>query len=681
MIGLTAININNVRNLISIAFITLLFPTIVYAEDLSSKLISFAQSGFTEEVKVLLSKNVNVNSQDKDGWTALMAASSNGHTKIVNILLNTGADVNRGNNFGATALMIATLEGHTNIVISLINKGADVNKLDKNGQTALMGAVGEGHQKIVEILVVNNANINIYSNNGLNPLKLALKHKNNDMISLLIKNGARQSPGFLNPPPYTVKKIQSALSNLGYNTGPQDGLIGENTVDAIRSFQQDSKIAVNGRITEELFDVLDKKQKQPSNKSSTWTLIDKKVIEAENSLNRKGCKKILTHPKYGPICIETFLTSFIVQSVDSLSSKGKKIDVTKSGYEIVEAINREDLTRLKMLLAKGIDFNKNLPESYNEFTPLGFASKEGRLNIVKLLLAEGVDVSAGKKTAFSIALVYKHYKIAEYLLSQNAFKNKTILSYMLVEASGRGDIDIVNTFLTKGVDVNAKGRYGRSALMTASLYGHVDMVKHLLAKGADVNAVDKSGDTALIDASSFGHREIVKILLSNGAEASAVQTGVPGSTPDSDMSTGDVSGSVPPVDEEQIHKATYQAAFNLLRQEGKYDQAKKQFNELINKYPQSNYADNAQYWLGEVNFVQRDFSAALVEFNKVLNNYPDSSKFVDTLLKIGLSQYKLKQWALASDAFKKLIEKYPNSSEARLAKMRLQKIVSEHNTR
>lgn len=137
--------------------------------------------------------------------------------------------------------------------------------------------------------------------------------------------------------------------------------------------------------------------------------------------------------------------------------------------------------------------------------------------------------------------------------------------------------------------------------------------------------------------------------------------------------SGGVDGSAAQMDDEQIHKTAYQTAFNLLR-EGKYDLAKKQFGGFIQKYPQSDYADNAQYWLGEVNYVQRNFDAALIEFNKVLTGYPDSSKFADALLKIGLSEYEMEHWELARNAFKKIIEKYPNSSEAQLAEKRLQKI-------
>ena len=136
-----------------------------------------------------------------------------------------------------------------------------------------------------------------------------------------------------------------------------------------------------------------------------------------------------------------------------------------------------------------------------------------------------------------------------------------------------------------------------------------------------------------------------------------------------------VTGKDPssPLSDEQVHKAAYQLAFGLLR-ESKYDKAKAEFTDFIAKYPKSDYAGNAQYWLGEVNYVQRNFGAAIREFNKVLKNYPDSSKYADALLKIGLSEFELEHWDLASNAFNKLIKRDPNSSEAQLAGKKLQSI-------
>lgn len=74
---------------------------------------------------------------------------------------------------------------------------------------------------------------------------------------------------------------------------------------------------------------------------------------------------------------------------------------------------------------------------------------------------------------------------------------------------------------TKQVDVNAKNRYGVTALIDASYRGHKEQVEWLIIEGADLNARDNQGDTALMNAAIKGHSEIVELLIVNGADVHA----------------------------------------------------------------------------------------------------------------------------------------------------------------
>jgi ankyrin repeat protein len=91
----------------------------------------------------------------------------------------------------------------------------------------------------------------------------------------------------------------------------------------------------------------------------------------------------------------------------------------------------------------------------------------------------------------------------------------------LIEASRRGDLPEVKRLLAKGADVNAKDKFGRTALISAAGNNQQETVKLLLAKGADVNAKDMNGNTAFIAASFYGHPEVVKLLLAKGADVNA----------------------------------------------------------------------------------------------------------------------------------------------------------------
>jgi tol-pal system protein YbgF len=120
-------------------------------------------------------------------------------------------------------------------------------------------------------------------------------------------------------------------------------------------------------------------------------------------------------------------------------------------------------------------------------------------------------------------------------------------------------------------------------------------------------------------------------------------------------------------------RAQYQQAFKLLKQ-SHYEQAIKAFREFLVNNPQSEYSDNAQYWLGEAFYVTRQFEHALEEYNKLLENYPDSKKLTHSLLKIGFCYHEMNQVDEALSRLTKLKQQHPGTTAARLAEERLKKI-------
>lgn len=114
----------------------------------------------------------------------------------------------------------------------------------------------------------------------------------------------------------------------------------------------------------------------------------------------------------------------------------------------------------------------------------------------------------------------------------------------------------------------------------------------------------------------------------------------------------------------------YDAAFALLKQ-GMYDRAARNFREFVAKYPSSELAGNAQYWVGEALYVVRNFKQALEAFTKVIDKYPTSAKVPDAWLKIGYVQQELGSLDKARQALQQVITKYPNTSSAKSAEKRL----------
>ena len=117
-------------------------------------------------------------------------------------------------------------------------------------------------------------------------------------------------------------------------------------------------------------------------------------------------------------------------------------------------------------------------------------------------------------------------------------------------------------------------------------------------------------------------------------------------------------------------KAQYDEAFDALKN-ARYAEASRQFASFVQAYPNGEYADNAQYWLGESYYVTRNYRVALETFQRLLTRYPESSKVPDARLKIGLSYYSLKNWDAAEQELKSVVDDYPDSTVARLAQNRL----------
>ena len=123
-------------------------------------------------------------------------------------------------------------------------------------------------------------------------------------------------------------------------------------------------------------------------------------------------------------------------------------------------------------------------------------------------------------------------------------------------------------------------------------------------------------------------------------------------------------------------QAAYQTAFDTLK-EGRYKKAKADFKRFLQKYPDSSFAGNSQYWLGEAHYVTREFDLGIVEFERVLARYPGSTKVPDAMLKLGYTYYEKKQFKKAKIMLTELRKRYPKATAARLAGKRLERMRKE----
>lgn len=111
------------------------------------------------------------------------------------------------------------------------------------------------------------------------------------------------------------------------------------------------------------------------------------------------------------------------------------------------------------------------------------------------------------------------FSLLALLFPQAQPNPKQELNDQLYEAVRKGDAAAVTAALDKGADVNAKFRYGATALFKAAERGNTAVAKVLLDRGADVKVKDTFyGATAMTWALNNNHTELVRLLLEKGFE-------------------------------------------------------------------------------------------------------------------------------------------------------------------
>ena len=111
--------------------------------------------------------------------------------------------------------------------------------------------------------------------------------------------------------------------------------------------------------------------------------------------------------------------------------------------------------------------------------------------------------------------------------------------------------------------------------------------------------------------------------------------------------------------------------------EQNYGPAASAFEQFLATFPDSELADNAQYWLAEAHYVTQQFDLALSEFEVVIESFPESRKVPDALLKIGYCNYELERWEDARESLTRVQAQYAESTAARLAGQRIQRMDEE----
>ena len=239
-----------------------------------------------------------------------------------------------------------------------------------------------------------------------------------------------------------------------------------------------------------------------------------------------------------------------IETVQLLLSAGAEVKSKRDSHytalhaafrheEELELSEQKDILELvKLLLKAGVDINSSLredskdPSAYYGMTALEMAACAGSLDVIKLLLSHGAEMT---DATLSFATRSGITQVVHFLLDAGANINGKAKhgNTALKEAVRAEDVQIVEILLRRGAIVNDpyQGR-GMTPLQEACYVGHVDLAKTLLEAGAVVNAGAGEHDpwndkdinfqgTALQAAAHHGSVELVRVILNVGADPRA----------------------------------------------------------------------------------------------------------------------------------------------------------------
>jgi len=234
----------------------------------------------------------------------------------------------------------------------------------------------------------------------------------------------------------------------------------------------------------------------------------------------------------------------------------------------------------------------------------------------------------------------------------------------LVEQTGDnvGKLNATMSSLQKSVQdvqANSGARLDTMSTQVQGLSDNLEEIKSRLGK-LNQQLVDLQNTVQSLDAK-----------ISGSAPPPAASTSNSGFTPSagggSAPPTATLSGSAPSAD------TLYSNGLRDITS-GKYDLARQEFQDYLKFYGDTDLASNAQFYLGEIAYSQRNYDQAVTEYDRVLTNYPKSFKLAPARFKKGMALIELGQKNTGIRELREVVKRYPGTEEERRARAKLKEL-------
>jgi ankyrin repeat protein len=419
-----------------------------------------AHHGDLPIAEALIKAGVNVNVTEEGGVTPLALAAMNGDAAMTARLIRAGAQPNLGRE---TAVLVAARTGAVPVMQLLLDAGGDANaKESLRGQTALMWAAAERHPAAVKLLIAKGADVNA-------------------------KTEGKDAP-------------QGGTMRQGASPPPSDGngtsngsAAGANRPNAAGMRQARNAPAANGAngYSAVMFAA------RAGDLETVRTLLD--AGANVNDIGRDGLNPLLlaTHRGYAKLAM------FLLDHGASAKYDG-------AGYTALHWAVGSWETELTVTSIS--------PDREDEEWRTVAGLREGRLELVKALIAHGADVNA--------RIIRTPQRVGS---SKNPGLPELEGATPFIIAAVGGEVEVMRELVAQNADVHLKTKQNATPLMAAAGMGRVigevavpearmlDAAKYLFELGdPDVNAVDELGNSALHYAAFMRRDGIVQLLADKG---------------------------------------------------------------------------------------------------------------------------------------------------------------------
>jgi ankyrin repeat protein len=387
----------------------------------------------------LISNNISLDKEDKDGKTPFDIAIENQNHRVLKMILDRQeVDLNKKNKFGRTILQDAVLLGDHDMAKLLIEYGADLNSYDIKGRNIIFDAISYGNKEFIEYLLeLGTVELNGCDCDGNTIMHYSLVQKDKELALKLIQHGA--------DPNIQGEDGKSYLCNLA--------LQGEDGIEAIETIVKGG-VDINARLSDE-----------------NTILIE--LMSALYSLNPEDEARRQSLLKVSKTLIENKI------DINALNSNNENA--------LFDAVKAGDAKQVSLLLKSGIEVNVQNKQGE---TPLSFAVYGGveKLDITALLLEYKADPkieNSKNKTLYEV--------LNELILSSHGkkeLKDNQILKYAL---GGTKFIHVLKSLLdhTHPRDLHLYDSTGNPLFFMPLLYNSIPVFRLYQRSGINMSFRNK----------------------------------------------------------------------------------------------------------------------------------------------------------------------------------------------